>query len=139
MTSSVSFASVNPNSAMRNLSWYRRRDSNPHCLVPKTSASSQLGYAGMKDFGFRISETRIQFASEKSDQIRNPNFEIRNVLVDLARFERATSTFARSRSDSAELQVQRFGIAECGLRIYETANQHSAIRNQQSVGGGDRS
>jgi hypothetical protein len=26
--------------------WYRRRDSNPHCLVPKTSASSQLGYAG---------------------------------------------------------------------------------------------
>ena len=35
-------------------------------------------------------------------------------LVDLARFERATSTFAESRSDSAELQVQRFGIAECG-------------------------
>lgn len=29
------------------LNWYRRRDSNPHCLVPKTSASSQLGYAGM--------------------------------------------------------------------------------------------
>ena len=27
--------------------WYRRRDSNPHCLVPKTSASSLLGYAGM--------------------------------------------------------------------------------------------
>ncbi len=27
-------------------------------------------------------------------------------LVDLARFERATSTFARSRSDSAELQVR---------------------------------
>src|SRR5205807_3951905 len=26
--------------------WYRRRDSNPHCLVPKTSASSRLGYAG---------------------------------------------------------------------------------------------
>jgi hypothetical protein len=30
-----------------NVEWYRRRDSNPHCLVPKTSASSQLGYAGM--------------------------------------------------------------------------------------------
>ncbi len=29
------------------LNWYRRRDSNPHCLVPKTSASSRLGYAGM--------------------------------------------------------------------------------------------
>ncbi len=69
--------------------------------------------------------------------IRNSQSAIR--LVDLARFERATSTFARSRSDSAELQVQRFGIAECGLRIYETANQHSAIRNQQSVGGGGRS
>ena len=27
-------------------------------------------------------------------------------LVDLARFERATSTFAESRSHSAELQVQ---------------------------------
>jgi hypothetical protein len=32
-------------------------------------------------------------------------------LVDLARFERATSTFAESRSPSAELQVQ--SIAEC--------------------------
>jgi hypothetical protein len=30
-----------------NVEWYRRRDSNPHCLVPKTSASSRLGYAGM--------------------------------------------------------------------------------------------
>ena len=29
------------------MNWYRRRDSNPHCLVPKTSASSRLGYAGM--------------------------------------------------------------------------------------------
>ncbi len=28
------------------------------------------------------------------------------VLVDLARFERATSTFAQSRSHSAELQVR---------------------------------
>src|SRR6266446_10953758 len=30
-----------------NVEWYRRRDSNPHCLVPKTSASSRLGYAGL--------------------------------------------------------------------------------------------
>src|SRR5688500_12439359 len=30
----------------------RRRDSNPHCLVPKTSASCLLGYAGKsKDEG----------------------------------------------------------------------------------------
>ena len=56
--------------------WYRRRDSNPHCLVSKTSASCQLGYAGM---------------------------------VNLARFERASSTFAQSRSYSAELQVHEFG------------------------------
>jgi hypothetical protein len=28
------------------LIWYRRRDSNPHCLVSKTSASCPLGYAG---------------------------------------------------------------------------------------------
>ena len=28
-------------------SWYRRRDSNPHGLVSKTSASFQLGYAGV--------------------------------------------------------------------------------------------
>ena len=26
--------------------WYRRRDSNPHQLVSKTSASARLGYAG---------------------------------------------------------------------------------------------
>jgi hypothetical protein len=28
-------------------SWYRWRDSNPHCLVSKTSASFQLGYTGI--------------------------------------------------------------------------------------------
>ena len=33
--------------AIGNGFWYRRRDSNPHCLVSKTSASFQLGYAGM--------------------------------------------------------------------------------------------
>jgi hypothetical protein len=40
--------SVHPSSLILHpLIWYRRRDSNPHCLVPKTSASSQLGYAGV--------------------------------------------------------------------------------------------
>lgn len=29
-------------------SWYLGWDSNPHCLVPKTSASCQLGYPGVK-------------------------------------------------------------------------------------------
>jgi hypothetical protein len=174
------------------MNWYRRRDSNPHCLVPKTSASSRLGYAGMvnpaglepatcrlgndcsnsaelrvlrlvaetglepastdyesvpggfttpvysasnfqtgyggrirtyvnefqklapfqlghsvTDFGSRIAECGL-FADSRSRSIRNPNFAIRNSLVDLARFERATSTFAESRSHSAELQVRNF-------------------------------
>ena len=39
------------------LIWYRRRDSNPHCLVPKTSAYSRLGYAGgSKDEGGRMKD-----------------------------------------------------------------------------------
>jgi hypothetical protein len=41
------------------------------------------------------------------------------VLVDLARFERATSTFAESRSHSAELQVHRLWIADFGLLILD--------------------
>ena len=47
VTTSPASSIRNSNFAIRNLIWYRRRDSNPHCLVPKTSASSQLGYAGM--------------------------------------------------------------------------------------------
>ncbi|MDX6384789.1 MAG: hypothetical protein QOK48_2362 [Blastocatellia bacterium] len=35
--------------------------------------------------------------------------------MDLARFERATSTFAESRSDSTELQVRTLSIANCQL------------------------
>ena len=42
-----SAASSNWATRANGLNWYRRRDSNPHCLVPKTSASSRLGYAGM--------------------------------------------------------------------------------------------
>src|SRR5438045_7880053 len=52
-------------------------------------------------------------------------------LVDLARFERATSTFAESRSDSAELQVLRFGISECGSWI----RKQSAFCSPQSTIG----
>src|SRR4030095_3299322 len=42
---------ANPKFEIRNpkFVWYRRRDSNPHCLVSKTSASFHLGYAGMQD------------------------------------------------------------------------------------------
>src|SRR6266498_1162488 len=43
-----SIAPFHPSSFLLHpLIWYRRRDSNPHCLVPKTCASSRLGYAGM--------------------------------------------------------------------------------------------
>ena len=49
-------------------------------------------------------------------------------LVDLARFERATSTFAESRSISAELQILRLRIAECGLRIGGLGQIISTIR-----------
>src|SRR5258705_5649814 len=35
-------------SQSRNSSWYRWRDSNPHCLVSKTSASYLLGYTGVR-------------------------------------------------------------------------------------------
>ena len=41
---------------------------------------------------------------------------IGNHLVDLTRFERAPSTFAKSRSHSAELQVQN--IAEAVVRQF---------------------
>ncbi len=46
----------------------------------------------------------------------------RNNLVDLARFERATSTFAESRSHSAELQVRRIGT---GILCEESATRLS--------------
>ena len=49
----------NPKFAIRNLIWYRRRDSNPHCLVSKTSASSPLGYAGIGNLEFGIAESEL--------------------------------------------------------------------------------
>jgi hypothetical protein len=61
-----------------------------------------------------------------------PNSAFR--LVDLARFERATSTFAELRSNSAELQVLRFRIANFGLWIRRNrTNLQSAFCNQQST------
>ena len=113
----------NPQSA---IDWYRRRDSNPHCLVSKTSASCPLGYAGIRlqiwDFGLRIGgREQMIFAL-----IRILHSAIRNRLVDLARFERATSTFAKSRSISAELQVLRLLIGDCGFRLAEAAGVEPA-------------
>src|SRR5712692_8397348 len=147
------------------LIWYRRRDSNPHCLVPKTSASSRLGYAGMvnpaglepatcrlgndcsdsAELRVRrlVAETGLEPASTDYESVpggfttpvysasklqtgyggriqtyvnefqRLAPFQLGHSVrilefVDLARFERATSTFAESRSHSAELQVREF-------------------------------
>ena len=96
--------------------WYRRRDSNPHCLVSKTSASSPLGYAGMI-----LSEVPISELPKGREAIRT--FDIRTSamsVVDLARFERATSTFAESRSDPLSYR-SRFDSG--GERAALTAHQ----------------
>ena len=50
-------------------------------------------------------------ASESALRICLHDFFLPFKLVDLARFERATSTFAESRSNSPELQV--LSIADC--------------------------
>src|SRR6266853_6185379 len=52
----------------RNLIWYRRRDSNPHCLVPKTSASSRLGYAGGNISDFELRSSNLMRYLRESDQ-----------------------------------------------------------------------
>src|SRR5258708_1464112 len=58
---------------IRNFIWCRRRDSNPHCLVPKTSASSRLGYAGKT---FLIADCR--FARAEWSSLRKDQLEIGN-------------------------------------------------------------
>jgi hypothetical protein len=116
------------------MSWYRWRDSNPHCLVSKTSASSQLGYTGKT---FLIFDCRLirDWQSDRPRESTNQKSAIGNVLVDLARFERATSTFAESRSDSAELQVReifdlRFLIAD--LLAWQALSNWVLIKNLKS-------
>ena len=56
-------------------------------------------------------------------------------LVDLARFERATSTFAESRSHSAELQVRD---SSGGERAALTATSAVARPHRRNFGGGGR-
>jgi hypothetical protein len=58
-------------------------------------------------------------------------------LVDLARFERATSTFAQSRSYSAELQVQAFPIANWQLPICNCLPNPRQTENRQLAIGSD--
>ena len=59
-------------------------------------------------------------------------------MADLARFERATSTFAELRSHSAELQVPTLSIANCQLPIcyrpkHRLHTDQSEIDNWQSA------
>ena len=56
----------------RNMNWYRRRDSNPHCLVPRTSASSRLGYAGgsISDFELRNADLAHRLRASDKSEIR---------------------------------------------------------------------
>src|SRR6185295_1613888 len=70
--------------------WCRWRDSNPHNLVSKTSASSHLGYTGVRisDFGLRIGVkarvdqcTTIQLETRRQSAFRIPKSAI--LLVDL--------------------------------------------------------
>ena len=79
--------------------------------------------------GFRIGLVQT---SIPQSEIRNPKFG----LVDLARFERATSTFAESRSNSPELQVLRLPIAESGLRRSprESGDNPHFLNPQSAIG-----
>ena len=56
------------------------------------------------------------------------------LLVDLARFERATSTFAESRSDSTELQVRELaeaaGLEPAHAKRGDLANRCHTIRRR---------
>ena len=56
-------------------------------------------------------------------------------LVDLTRFERVTSTFAKSRSYSAELQVQGifdFRFLSFDFQRHATTHVKRPIKNQKS-------
>ena len=62
---------------------------------------------------------------------------VRFELVDLARFERATSTFAESRSHSAELQVRELaeaaGIEPAHATRGDLANRCHTVRRRLQV------
>ena len=58
-------------------------------------------------------------------------------MVDLARFERATSTFAESRSDSAELQVRELaeaaGLEPAHAKRGDLANRCHTVRRRLQI------
>jgi hypothetical protein len=95
-----------------------------------------LGYAGVTS---PIADCFwCKHSSGDGDQSAIGNWKSADDVADLARFERATSTFARSRSNSAELQVQ--SISDCQLPIADLqgkvdpsieANRQLAVGNRQ--------
>ena len=82
-----------------------------------------IGLRRQKHFRFVISDCRFNPPGEEffryGRPIGNQQSGIGNALVDLARFERATSTFAESRSDSAELQVHVRTVCGSGRLVFE--------------------
>jgi hypothetical protein len=70
-----------------------------------------------------------------SPTIDNWQSEIGNSLVNLARFERATSTFAESRSHSAELQVRDSSGGERAALTATSAVARSHHRNLAEAAG----
>ena len=85
--------------------WCRRRESNPHQLVSKTSASARLGYTGTTDCGLRIADCGFKL---NDSSIRNPQSAIRNSMGP-AGLEPATSSSASLRSDPSELRARELG------------------------------
>jgi hypothetical protein len=121
----------------RQLFWYRRRDSNPHCLVSKTSASSRWATPAevifIPDFHLRHSANRATNAANQL-AIGNQKSEIFwRTWHDLNVRPRPSQGRALI---SAELQVQNgFRIWNFEMRIFaireteEIRNPNFAIRN----------
>ena len=82
---------------------YRRRESNPHPLVSKTSASAKLGYAGVKlkrRLREEDSNPHLLFQRQASGLWTIPD------RMNPARLERAASSFGGLRSNPSELRVR---------------------------------
>ena len=110
------------------LYWCRRRDSNPHQLVSKTSASARLGHAG-KYRGWKMEDGRwlldpLKFYPQSSifylrSSILYPRSSIvLQFLAGPAGLEPATSSSASLRSDPSELRAPNWRIEiGNGIRI----------------------
>ena len=94
--------------------WYRRRDSNPHCLVSKTSASFQLGYAGMVNPAGLCRRSQEQALGQ---------FRLLKQSY-AAGLEPATCRLGNDSSYPSELRVREFGY---GGRIRTYVNEFQRL------------